>query len=256
MSRFVYLDESGTGNIEKEPHLLVAGVIANPDKHWRPIEVHLRSLAQKYAPDREPEDVVFHASEIFWGTESWSKYDYSERHALLRELCEVPAAFDLPMVTGYVDRRIAAQQFANDSKSEQGLMAHAAAYVRCAISAERYMRKRAESDELAQIVHENTDHAKKMIKLMHRSIRTRAFANYPNIAAWELSTYLPIERLSEATMFAEKADTRLLQIADICAFTCRRALSGKKDANQLFELFRPQLPGSEELDFPIVGGPA
>jgi hypothetical protein len=50
--RFVYLDETGTGDPQIEPYVVVAGVMIDADRQWKDVENHLIDLADAFAtPD-------------------------------------------------------------------------------------------------------------------------------------------------------------------------------------------------------------
>lgn len=252
MSRLVYLDESGTGDVKKEPHLVVAGFIIDPDRDWKRVHERLEQLAQVFMPHLDPSEVVFHANEMLRGSgKAWcaDSIKHERRRELLAELCSVLKEFDLPLVTGYIDRERAATGLPRETKANLVLFSHTAAYIRCAVNVERFMRNVAAPDEVATIVHENTHQAKGLIKHAHKQLRKErgGLDVGHRLQEWALAKYLPTGRIAESTLFAEKADSRLLQLADVTAFVVRRYLAGKRDAAELLQLFRSQLTTSDQF---------
>jgi hypothetical protein len=52
MSRFIFLDESGTGDIKRGPHLVVTGIITDLDRDWKRVNEHMAEIAKAHAVDR------------------------------------------------------------------------------------------------------------------------------------------------------------------------------------------------------------
>ena len=106
LMRMVYLDEAGISNPKHEPFVVVAGPIIHADRKWKAVEAHLNGMADKYAEPKDRERFVFHATEIFSGggffpREKWPK---EVRWAILDELVQIPAAFNLPIACGWAER--------------------------------------------------------------------------------------------------------------------------------------------------------
>lgn len=234
IERLVYLDESGTGNPKTEPHVVMVGVVVDPDRQWLQVESFLSALAEQYVlPHRRSVPVVFHANEIFHGSGHWPREEYSRevRMNLLRELCSIPVSFDLPVVSGYVDRTEVARHLPDDDVAEQTLYATVGAAMRCTVGVERYMRTAAGEGEVATLVYENNDHSRKLIRKLHNAMKTDAMATWPTFQNWELREFLPVTRIVDTAHFAEKLDTSILQVADACAFAIRRFLAGKPEGD-------------------------
>jgi hypothetical protein len=243
--RLVYLDESGTGDRATEPHVVVAGVVVNADRQWKAVENYMRRASERYGQLLGVSKLVFHATDIFRGDENgqWpnAKYDLHFRLKAIRTICNVPALFDLPVVTGFVERALGDARLPDDTPSEQTKVAHVAASVRCAVGVERYMRANAEKNEVAMLIYENTDHARKMIRELHNDLSINGIQTLPNFANWELREYLPVTRIIDTAYFADKADTCMLQIADACAFALRRYLAKRSHGEDLVNCFRPKV---------------
>jgi hypothetical protein len=177
--RFVYLDESVTGDPTTEPHIVMVGVVVSPDRDWLRVEGHLRALADEYCLDAG-QPVVFHASEIFHGSGRWprDRYPRERRFELLKELCSIPAQFSLLVIAGWVDRSLIAETYPDDGLGVQTELGIVAAAVRCTIGVERYMRT-ADVGEVATLTYENNDHSKKLTRELHNALKTDSFAALP-----------------------------------------------------------------------------
>lgn len=245
MTRHVYLDESGTGDIRKEPHVIVAGVVIDPDRHWKPVELRLAELAAKYAINHDPGvPIVFHANDILQCGGGWGpreRYSKAHRVALISELCSIPARFGLPIVTGFVERKAIAEMYPKDSLADQTNDALVLSAVRCTIGVERYMRQRTDAGEVATMIYENNNESKKLIKEVHEALKLQFFSDAPPLQGWQLKDFLPITRVVDTAYFAEKEETSILQVADACAFAIRRFLSRLENGDAWFDLLRDRL---------------
>jgi hypothetical protein len=165
--------------------------------------------------------------------------------ALLAELCAIPKLFDLPIVTGFVDRQVICGMHPADSVAENTLNALVATAVRCTLAVERYMRKESSPGEVATMIYENNDLSKKLIKEVHQELKKARFGQHPDIQHWDLRELLPIQRVVDTAYFAEKTETSILQVADACVFAMRRHVAEHADAAPLFDLIRGQLSTAE-----------
>ena len=78
--------------------------------------------------------------------------------------------------------------------------------------------------EVATVVHEGGVSIKKQIKPAVRTLRSEELLtaeSYPIETRKQLG--LPLKRIIDTVHFAEKADARPLQLADLCAFVLRAA---------------------------------
>jgi hypothetical protein len=140
-------------------------------------------------------------------------------------------------VTGIAERAVVAARLPGDTVAEQTKSAHIAASVRCSVGVERYMRNKADKGEVAMMIYENTNHARKLLREVHNSLKLDAAGKLPLLANWPLKEFLPVTRIVDTAHFADKADTCMLQIADACAFAVRRHMSRAPHGKELVECF-------------------
>ena len=160
--RFTYLDESGIGNAKTEPFVVVAGVIVHADVQIRSIEQYLRDMASNYIHPPSHKFTHFHAKELFNGGKIFNRQTYPQelRWKILRELCEIPEKFDLPVVMGFVPRdkyKSAAFRSGWDDK-KLAVGAQGLASTCCLIAVERYMRQ-TDGSEVAAVARGDTARA-------------------------------------------------------------------------------------------------
>ena len=225
--RFVYLDEAGIANIKDEPQVVVAGIIVHADKQWIPLEKYLQDMMIDLIPPDKRKGFYFHATDLFHGSGLTPREDFPKdyRWDVLEELCQIPIKFDLPIVMGFYDRKKVLEED-DISIHDATIQSLATSATICAMATERYMRQSAPKGEVATIVYEDNRNAKKIIRTLHNQLRSPELI--PSVKEhWK--EYLPLTRIVDTAHFAEKEDTSLLQLADVCAFILKRRLIGKKD---------------------------
>lgn len=214
--RLVYLDESGTGDAAKEPDIIVAGVIVHADKQWKLVEQRLSELADQFANPAERAGFYFHAADLYTGGRAGfrDKHPLAKRHELLRELCEIPAQFDLPVVMQAISRQQLKERYPTLSNSELVCEGLQQATLACALGIEDHMRKCA-SDEVAMLVFEENGKTDKALRRAHNLFKSDAGFQGVKPA-----------RIAETLLFAGKKDSSLLQLADVCAYVFQRRMRG------------------------------
>jgi hypothetical protein len=166
------------------------------------------------------------------------KYAPETRREILKRLAAIPNQCSLLIVFGFIGPLKPANEEA--AKHDQFMKIHSKpmiAFTNALLAAEAWLRQHA-SDEAAMVIHEDTDNAGGL-RNSQDYIRSQEFAN--NVAAVAPSNFLSLRRIKNELLFTSKRGTRLLQIADLCAFVMRRRLSGKSDPDGLFELLAPQI---------------
>jgi len=230
LMRFIYVDETGIS--VNDSIALVAGVIINADEQWKAVEKHIVELIDEYIPKEHQERFSFHATDLYHGSGKvfgGGKYPRARAREALKHLVSIPRKFGLPITVGYIDKRLASvpEDFAPRARDKAALY-HSCAFALCAVEAERYMRTMA-PDEVAQMVAENNTDTHKVVKAMHKILRApwgpAIFATMDE----QMRANLPIRRIVDCVMFAEKDDAILLQIADACALFFRLWAKGKSD---------------------------
>jgi hypothetical protein len=124
------------------------------------------------------------------------------------------------------------------------IVTHALAFARCTIILERTMRQ-VWPGEIAQLVAEDHALARQYIKQVHSLFRnpSQLGDDYPH------RDFLPLSRIRGSVQFAEKDESRPLQLADTCAFFIRGHLEKHPRAEEFYKLIAPHLlvlPKGEE----------
>jgi hypothetical protein len=219
--RFVFLDEGGIS--QHEPVAVVAGVIVHGDEQLVPLEKELNNLIAKHIPEEHRDGFVFHAKDIWSGTGrvfgDRQRWTLDRRLVILRALARIPRKLDIPIVfESYRKDDLKNQPDLKDktlTAHEMSIGVHAIAFSGCTLRIEEYMRAFFPS-EVAQIVAEDNDQARKMIKEVHQ--RFRRADKLPELQKIGL---IPLQHIRGSVHFADKNESAPLQIADLCAFLIR-----------------------------------
>jgi hypothetical protein len=244
--RLIYVDEAGISNIAQEPFLVVAGVLVDADKQFKSVEAHLDGLVEKYIPKDRRDGFAFHAMELFHGTRRFDRQSWSfeKRLEILDELASIPKKFDLPICFGITDRASVPMNISEPASPPllEGI-AHAHAFFKCAVQAEIMMRGTA-NFEVGMIIAEDRDRVRAMLKMSHALMRGRVpdeyktAVDFESIRAGLLAKLIPFERIVETVHFAQKVESSLLQVADICAFAIKRDFMKASHSSRLYDAMR------------------
>ena len=222
--RVLYLDESGVGNLSKDPHLVVAGVLVHPDTQWHAIADSLRALLDGATPAGQPIPSYIHAKDVFHGTGEFPREHWPEamRFELLDNVARLPGRFRLPVMWGLCDRVWMATHDPDETPLKQLINAYSVACMMCFIQAEWYMRHIVGISEVASITLEKNNELQKRIGEIYHHAKSQAVLEgvEQNLATLEL---LPLTRIIDEPCFQVKTGSSLLQLADFCCFAYKRA---------------------------------
>lgn len=229
--RLLYLDEAGIDH--KAPVLCVAGVLVHGDQDYPEVDRRILALIDKYIPEEDRRGFVFHAADIFHGARYFDRrkdrWNSSEKRVpILNDLAQIIADLHLPVVSGNYqkDKAAIATILPNITAGDKGTQLHNAAAMDCLIAAERWLGQFAPT-ELATVIHEDGDgtRAKRLIKRTLQLLRDTETMDAEGISQESRQKLgLPLKRIIDTVHFAEKADARPLQLADLCAFIMGRGL--------------------------------
>ena len=247
--RYVYLDESGTGDLAKEPNLVVAGVIVNADKQLKKVENHLLDLVQEYVPSDKQEGFYFHAKVLANGETGgvFDRKNYPEVRRLqaLQDLCAIPKKFDLPVVWHASNRARVVKEHPGESIQDVTTLTQSSCSIACLLEVEAYMRKLEDQEEVATLVYENTQHVPKHVKEVHNYMRKRSATLAQHKSMW--SKYVPLTRIAETAFYVLKEDSSILQVADAVAFTLNKQFREKPGNERFISQFRELVLEQGEL---------
>ena len=247
--RVTYMDESGIS--QKEPILVEAAVIVHGDDQVVPVEDYLESLVEKHIPADKREGFYFHATDIYGGgTKDGIFHDKDEwpderRWAILDDLVAIPAKFGLPICVGIIKRsEFLPPTDKPHTPQEVAVAAHAMAIIQCEVGVELWLRRETEK-EITHIVAEDNGEVRLAAKEAHVMLRNKkemekeGFVNH---------FIFPFKRIRDGLQFTSKEESRLLQVADICAWSVRRMANDAPNASRFYGPLRPQVVTFDEKD--------
>jgi hypothetical protein len=243
--RIAYLDESGRSR--HEPIIVVAGVIVHGDRSYRKIEEALDKVVEEEIPESDREGFVLHANHLFHGNNYFDKgkWPRERRFPVLERLARLPAAFGLPIVFGSLIKAPYRAEVAHgladlpDRQREEDtdIGEHMSVMAQAEIQIELQMHE-FPRDEICMLVAEDTDRIKRAVKDSHTFLR-----DPKRIAGTEFAGFpgLPLRKIVDTPHFASKTDSKLLQLADMCAFLIMRRLTRQETSQPFFEVIAPQI---------------
>jgi hypothetical protein len=250
----VYLDESGIGDARNEKYVVVAGVIV-PDTMYLDVVGRISQVRDKHVPEKYRHDFIFHATDLFQGSEkriTKSEWPLAKRHDALEELISIPEQLKIPVAQGWVER----QKIRNDrpelNAQDAVVLTQAIASTVCMLSIERFMRLHTAEDALAMLIFENNDQAKKTVKQQHQEMSRPTFIRQirPDVAHL-VGNVLPVQRIIDTAHFAEKHEAPILQLADACAYIIKRRMMGRMDSERFLKHLEHQLITNPKGGWPL-----
>jgi len=234
--------------------VVVAGIFVHGDEQLIPLEEKLEALVQKHIPKENQRDFVFHATEIWSGTgkifKDKERWPLHKRLSILRDLARLPRKLDIPVVYAAIERAtMDFSEFENKPSTphEKNVGAHSLAFAACTIHIEEMMRS-IWSGEVAQIVAEDNNQVRRHLKGVNELFRNPDGKLYPN-------NFLPLRNIRGPVHFANKDESRPLQLADLCAFVIRGHLAKHPKNGPLYDLIRQMMlvfPKGEEYRGPKI----
>jgi Protein of unknown function (DUF3800) len=225
--RFVFLDEGGISR--DEPFAVVAGVFVNGDAQLIPLENELERIKQKHIPKEYQQGFIFHAMDIWSGSgrifKDREKWPLPRRLAILHDLARIPCRFAIPIVYHAFERR----KFIPTAKEieragrlptdyERHVAIHATAFCTTILRTEEIMRVKW-SSEVAQLVAEDNDQARSLVRGTQEIFLDPSRADGP--LHENAKVLLPLRSIRGPVHFANKSESKPLQLADVCAFIIR-----------------------------------
>jgi hypothetical protein len=247
----VNLDEAGISNPKHEPFVVVAGILVNADSQWKMLEKYLSDIADDLVPHDKRENFVFHAMDLFHGSGAFDrdKWPKEKRWEILDYLIEIPDKFKLPIVAGFVERAKLRARYPDEREAGLTVGCQAISFSVCTHAIETYMTKgvAVQPDEVALVVMEDNQQARRMIRLFHDFNRNPR--HHPAMAASGFSKLI-VTRIIDTVHFSEKTQSSPLQVADVCAFAIKRHLMKTPESERFYSPLRPWMVISPKSDLP------
>ena len=221
--RVVYSDESGMDKGDVQPITVVAAIMLNMDSQWHPvreaIEKAIMDVLNKTKNDLSHYEIktatLFH--QIKRGDEkAWE---------LLRRLVEIPQRQAFPVFQGIVDRSEIDQVLKkSELQIDSATLCFREALRDCLVAANRYVRTGFSAEQILWI-HDSGGSYNKHGKDQLRSLRWIHDEDNLKTLLVEhqyISPDMKAFHIADMMYFGDSAESRALQLADVCAVTIAR----------------------------------
>jgi hypothetical protein len=245
--RLVYVDEAGTGKIEQEPFVVVAGVIVHGDRQLNELIRRLEKVRSKHLPEEHRGDYVLHAKELFNGGgklfgRNNPEWPIERRMMLAADIAAIPKELRLWISLGWVDRTTWPTTFSwprDASENERILGALATSFLGCSAQLDQWMRKHAKNEN-CMIIAEDNPVARSLIVKTQNANQSKKFVDSLDEKA---KKFFPFRHIKEDPAFQPKKPAHPLELADFCAYVWKRYLMYDADVRYLpyFEPWRKQI---------------
>ncbi|ACT50853.1 DUF3800 domain-containing protein [Methylovorus glucosotrophus] len=240
--RFIFMDEAGTS--AKEPVTVVVGLIADADKHIHAAEKLVKETLGSVPPQFQ-DGFVFHATQVFGDRKYQESWSMTDRLHLLKCMMSIPRKIGMSITIsahwrGSVDYNLGSQSSLSPDQFE-----HLMAFSTCLAISDRNIRRHGRPTETAFIVAEDVPAMRKYLKNSASSYRDRPLYIPPELLRTtskdEAAGYmtqsgeLRITRIRNSVHFVDKAEDPLVQLADACAYGCRRYFAKEKFGNEFVD---------------------
>lgn len=256
--RVLYLDESGIGNLRKDPYLCVAGVLIDADTQWMPISNDLAEIVAQATPEGVARPPFIHAKDVYHGSGAYhrDKWPAENRIDVIAGVSGIPAKYDVPVIWCAIDRREHAEQHPDDTPQQHLIDLYCICVVTCLLQAEHYMRGLSDKSEVCSVVlEENREIQKRLPEIMDwiRNAEQHADAVEPG-----LLDIMPFRKIIDNPSSQPKSASSILQVADYCAFAIKRRVQQSKGGNHLIAPITSQLllfKNPDKLNGPSMWNP-
>ena len=230
MTRFVYLDETGT-NLKKDPFTITAGLIVHADKQIGKLERGLIKICTElvpeelWMPDNLKKPFFFHASDYINGFGAFkdlkakNKWDVHKGMEIAESIISLCEDVGVRVVWGLAENKC--------GKSTEEL--HINSFGTAVIAIEHYMLSEAHG-EVCILVAENHDRHKKKLKQLVIGMKNSGVIE----AAGMKGSKIPIRTIKDVVHFVDKTDSYCIQIADTICYIAKKVADSNRHYDDLF----------------------
>ena len=244
--RFIFVDESG--NSSKEPVTVVAAVILHGDAQWRPVVDKLNDIKNRMVPSQIRDGFIFHAVDLFSGT-ALGKEQRQHSLDILEAVLRIPEECGLSISFGFCRKLDAAMLNGIDpevlkNSGNRVIIQHVMAFMASMSKTDNFIASYCPG-EVGTVIAEDNQPMRKALKLVPSLINKGSYA----------ALYPPMRSIVGTVNYAAKDEEPILQLADACAWTVRRAMSGFGGAERFVAaLCAEEGLGAIKNDGGLIGG--
>lgn len=211
--RQIYVDESGTSR--KEPVVVCAGAIVDPDRQYRDVareisELKLNELGPEFSK------FPFHASALFKCRDYYRNIplDEARRLEVILKMAKIADRHDIPVAFSWIRKEGMLSQLGKDRNNALHTMAFCALFS----IADKFIAKW-EPEHVASVIAERVDHMKHL-----EDVPSWFNEHDPDPESWIFGR--SITNIVNDIQWARKGGSPILELADALAWSFRAFLSG------------------------------
>lgn len=246
--RLIYSDEAGTS--AKEKVAVVAAILVHGDKQVRVLEQEIARVVKDKVPEQFQQDFYIHTTDIFHGSkpgwrEQWSREDRLE---FIKEIARLPFVHDIPVAAAMSCKTTKWNEVLPSGALKQLRMTsdqyyHLLTFANCMERADLFLRKYLGGQESGMIIAEDEPVMKGFLSdygLIFRDHNIVLEKEACRSQKWQSALGVSpeavdhrIDCILEVPHFVKKTQSRLIQLADVIAFSFRRCLEKQSHGNDL-----------------------
>ncbi len=229
-----FSDESGCGDLQVEPILVVAAFVINPDTAWNDVTCDMASAVKDWVQKERQRNFEFKARELF------SHLDRPGNKAMVTALAKIPANRYLTVYYGAVHRQgfidrasklLVGGSYPHKLKPDDWLeLTQALAFSLCATRLEAAFRQFLPEEKVLWIA-DNVKAANSMATCLRR------YQGTPLISGMEGTQ---LEHIADTIFFGDSKTSGMLQLADFFNYVISGWLMKKPKVLPYFELMKHQ----------------
>lgn len=232
MTKLVYLDETGTN--KKDPFLVVAGVVVDPDKDLSALEQGLKNIILELIPEplflseSMTKGFSFHAVDYMNGGKAYESYKkeggwtFEQGYAVAEAIVDVVEKTNSAVALGVARK----SELDDIGKAEY----HSIALARAACGIERYMLGKFPGENCILIA-ENHDQHREALKDMVRIITNPLYSIRSGLGTGAF----PLLTIRDTVHFVTKTESFGCQVADTVCYIIKKSIDGDERYSALSE---------------------
>ncbi len=207
----IYLDESGNTGVNlqdpDQPVFTLCALLV-PEAKWQPIDSEIQKVIETQTPFDFQGDFEIHATELRNGTGAWKGIPHKQRLDCRDALLDVLVRHELCIFAKSTEKKRYASWCHRAFGSDIVVNPHIPAHVLLSQNLNQHL-KNLGKEELGILIHDENKDVDMEIETFIRMLQAD-------------SGVLRLERILEKGFFISSKQSRLLQMADLCAFYVRK----------------------------------
>lgn len=230
-----YIDESGNPDMTDSENEYVLASLTINESTWRDVDTRVRGLKQKYFPDKDPNDIEIHATDIFNHKREFKKYPLDKRLELFEDVMKIVNSIDCSISAVIIRKNKLINSSLEIDMFAMELLFERLCYYHSTMNGDNKLNGKEEQYGILLIDSVNTKYDNK--------IRSKVRSLFERGTKYEKNEYL-----IEDPIFVNSCYRHLSQLVDCVAYCIRRCLREtvvdereKQVFQHYFDLISPKL---------------